>query len=212
MPSIISLEGAPCAGKTTLRNHLEYYFKQNSYLNISYFPNEEDKQRYAIEMPKSYPKDFADARKNETWYFNHEMKKMQKLKENSAGSECIIIERDYLSTLAFSYAYSLFSGIQSYQEFYNKFRILRIRKDLVQPNLRILLNIKANDSSTRQRIRSKKTNSLFTNTDFLSNLTEYYPYFYMKDEPQNTVIINSTKTPEDICYIARNLIEELYER
>lgn len=195
---IISLEGAPCSGKSTLRANLEASFNdQGSYL---FLPTIEEQKRFKSIAPK-YPHSYEEARRNEDWFLEREGMKFQRARGYHADFGNAIVERDYLSTLAFSHAFSQYSGINSFPDLLKKYET----SSPVQPDLRILLVITPKEILNRNELREKKLDNVFFNLGFLTLLSQYFNNY----SSSNTLVYDSLMAPKEILESVKERIEGL---
>ncbi len=127
---IISLEGSRAAGKTHFK---KFILSQKKYV---FFPTDVELKKIYEESP-DLGTNFTELRKNERWFLDVAIEKMANAKKLN---ELVFVERDYLSVMAFSYAYSSFSGIDTYSYLSKEIFDLNKNNELIKPDYRIVFD------------------------------------------------------------------------
>ena len=159
LKKIVALEGMPGAGKTTFINS---YVKNNG--NIKFLPQLEIKNRKILERDNlETTKMFLSAEKEKSDLIN------QIAKENKE----IVIDRTFLTTLAYCYARSKKLKNDEYSkliEFYNK-----IKEDITFPTKLIFLDVENKRSlERRRRFANNPDYSNWFDEEFLNHMREFY--------------------------------------
>ncbi len=208
MSRIITIEGIPCAGKSTLRENLQKNMI-NKEFTLFFSPTFAERKYFEEISPKNYPENFSEARNNEKWFLNYELNRLRSLK-SKPDDTVVILERDFLSTLAFSYAYSKFKNIPSFYSNMNEFKDISIKDDFIFPDVRLVLDISLETFIERDKQRDKKLDYVFSDKKFISELIK----FYSSSTALNigpTYKINGNSDPKHISNSAEILIEANYE-
>ena len=177
---ILSLEGARCSGKSYAVAHLRDLFP-----NAVFLPTPRELEEIKQNSPP-IGNTFSGIRKNEKWFLSVTEKKFSNVKKDTR----YVFERDYTSNLAFSYAYSKWSGINTYDTM-----VKDVEKGLdvgllKQPELRIVLDMTSEEFFKRNKVRNKTIEDIWSDPDFLSPLLDHYRTFARIEEPQNSVLLH----------------------
>ncbi len=182
---IIAFDGMPCAGKTTYieeckKNHVGYTFFSETYVPIETGNTISESQ---IEK-----------------YAKEELNKKQEL-DKVHIAEKVILDRSFLSTLAFAYAKSKKGSADDYH-FFSTFIENNLDK-IIMPDVIIIFLISAQESiRRRQKLMQEDTLDIWTDEEFLTHMYDYYASgIYTPLIPQTKVVtIDTTNCPEDELY------------
>ena len=179
---VYSLEGLPGTGKTTLIERFRGCYGVDVVNQI--LPNEpiDDKA-----MPMSF-------------YLNSEELKTKEA-INCIKDICIL-DRYYVSTLAFYWAYDKINHTNEYECAYKWYKTAIISRKIWQPFTVYYIEINSATSIIRKNRKSSESrDNLWENRNFLDYFNDYYDYFYKKIEPRTR-----------LCRISGNLsLEEIEE-
>jgi len=189
----IVLEGAPCAGKTTLRKRLE---KLKLSDRLFFLPTDKQVGEYVKEMP-GYPRTYDQAKANEKWFLDQEVKKFTLVHKLAKAGHHIISERDYVSCLAFSNAYSKYSGINILDYTLSLYKQYLENGSLFRPDIRLILDVAPASMLIRNAQRKKKLSDFWLDNGFPSYLTDYFRYFAQNCENETSVLIRTEDNKEE---------------
>lgn len=178
-------EGLPGAGKTTLINELaiennlpivEQILKHNKYLN----------------NPVKY-------------YSYNDFLKYKKVENLSMKNSIVIMDRGYLSTLAYNYAFDILFNTNHFKTLKKEYGKFNSYFNL--EFIYILINVDLNTSLLRKG-RTTKSDYIWCNKVFLSSMSDFYRgEIYDFVDPQKIKIVNGQrpfeivlKEVEDIIY------------
>lgn len=166
---IFTLEGLPGSGKTSTWNHFK---KDKKILRI--------RQILPVE-PK-----FDQAMRQSFYFRSDELKTKKCLKSNK---QICLLDRYYVSTLAFYWAYDKIHKTKTYKIVFDWYKKSLQKRKLFKPFFVCYINTSLNTSLKRKnRIASIKYDNLWLNKRFLRYFNNYYNYFYKNIEPQTKII------------------------
>ncbi|MCD6225991.1 deoxynucleoside kinase [bacterium] len=174
---IIVLEGLPGAGKTTIAELLAKEYSFGLVEQIVVDVNEIKKQ-----------KDFKNP------YFINDENKCTLARKMCSKHQHVVVDRNYISTLAFNYA------VRNDPEHHSSFTIARkwylnsFRKKLIPPNLYIYLRSPIKFCFIRKN-RKPSPRSPWTNNYCLKKMKHFYENIFPLMEPEVPKISISSKLP-----------------
>jgi len=182
MSKAIIFEGIPGAGKTTLMNSI------SSELNLEGIPE-------ILATRKEW--DFARSTEDQDFFWENDIKKMY-LAKNSLKTT--LMDRGYVSTLAYNYAKVVLSGCGSYSYLFYKYK-----KDILDNNLKadfyIFIDIPIQLSFLRKQ-RTIKKNDPWQDPVYLNEIRKFYRFF-LEDIEGNVPILKLDGT----CPLLKNVKE-----
>lgn len=203
--AVIVLEGAPCAGKSTLRRHLEQCLDNS----VLFLPTEEQVRAYMKEMPP-FPTHYEGAIRNQRWFLRKEGEKLSLAREHVSRGGHVVAERDYASCLAFSYAYLRTTCAAIVDQPFREYQEHLADGRLCKPDLRIILDITAASMRIRDKKRSKKLNSFWLENGFADHLTGYFRTFASDVEDECSVVVTTQNGEvEEMLRIGTDLVRRL---
>ena len=162
------LEGLPGGGKTTLLERLST--RKNIHTIQQILPNEPLKDQ-DVDMH---------------FYFNSEQLKAREI-ETSPRETCLL-DRYYVSTLAFYWAYDKINDTNAYDEVYKWYENALATRLLWQPFAVFYIEVDLQQSITRKgRLGMDAATNIWSNKLFLKHFDQYYRYFYTEIEPRTNV-------------------------
>lgn len=173
---IIVLEGLPGVGKTTIATRLA------SELGVIIVPQRTELFFHQLTLSES------TLDMEELYLLNDEEKcRTAKLLELKNPHTIVVMDRNYLATLAFNYAASAFGGSSSrfkrILSWYKKNKGLK----LASPNIYIYL-VASPKKSLALKGRTAKKDEPWSNLKYLALMKSYYEYFFSNVEPESNVI------------------------
>lgn len=185
---IIVIEGLPGTGKTTICQRI------NSELNYNFVPQRTadffiaEKKLYGLEH------------REKLYFFNDEAKSALATNYiNNFPETPVIMDRYYISTLAYNYAASKLSNNKSfYQEALHWYK-KSINKELIKPDLYVYLVTTPN---TSLKLKSRKSsNEFWSNPKALHVMDNYYSLFFPKVESEINVVKINVADDRDRVYM-----------
>ncbi len=166
---IFVLEGLPGSGKTSIWN---YFRRDKKILTVK-------------QILPAEPK--FDQSMNQSFYFKSDELKTEKCL-NSNKQFCLL-DRYYVSTLAFYWAYDKIHKTKTYKITFDWYKKSLQNRKLIKPFFVFYINTPLTMSLKRKkRIANIKYDILWLNKKFLRYFNNYYNYFYQNIEPQTKVI------------------------
>lgn len=184
---LFSMEGLPGSGKTSL-------------LNLCKTSSVECVEQILPEEPKE---------EKDTDYFQNseEMKTAQVLaSKHNIG----LLDRYYLSTLAYYWATDKIFGTSNYQKVFEWYSKSIESGKLIKPFMVFLIKTPLEKSFTRKkRTVDQSSKNIWLNPDFLNLCEDYNEYFYREIEPHTTVVrIDGNREIPDILLEINNYMQK----
>lgn len=184
MKKSISIDGMPCAGKTTflkkfISKNKGFYFFQETYIE---------------------PKGFDPTKSS--LIGSYAEKELEKKITASGLNKYIILDRSFISTLAFTFA-KLRKGDPLDFTFFIDF-IKRNLNNIIVPDLVILFLIKPKTSILRREsLKDQKTLDIWFDPDFLESMLFYYKYkkFQEFNLKSKIIIINTDNVSKEELFV-----------
>lgn len=166
---LFALEGLPGAGKTSIINHFKAYEAIKT-------------------VPQILPHEPTfDQSMKQLFYLNSEELKTTECLSQS--SPVCLLDRYYVSTLAFYWAYDQIHATKTYAQAFTWYEHALKAHKIVKPFTIFYISVPIPLSFKRkERVASKGYDNLWLNTEFLGLLSQYYDYFYREIEPQTHVV------------------------
>ncbi|MDR1032416.1 MAG: hypothetical protein LBL84_00170 [Candidatus Nomurabacteria bacterium] len=188
---IYVLEGLPGSGKSTTIQTLKNSYGLQTIDQI--LPHE----------PKN------DQSMSPEFYFKSDELKTTRAIDN--GYSPTIIDRYYVSTLAFYWASDRVFGTNNYKTVFSWYEDAMRHGKLLMPFSTFYIDIDvALSSHHKKRVLTRSSTDAWTNSAFVASLKKYYEYFFSQIEPRSKVIrVSSTSSLKDI---EKSVIREIYDR
>ena len=195
MSKIIALEGMPGAGKTTfIKNYLDH--SKKVFLPQLHIKNKRILRKNNLETSKQ----FLVAEKNKT-------SAIEKLSKNHPE---IIIDRSFITTLAYCYARSKMNNTpEEYKELLDFYK--KIRNKITFPTHIVYIDVSIYKSLKRRHVHSKneKYQNWF-NPTFLNYFKDFYKTELKKFLPLKLYYINTSNlTPREVAKGINKIIQNL---
>lgn len=183
-PYVVTFEGLPGSGKTTLKNTL--------------FPDRNDIDRIDQILPGD-PQD-------DTSLTLDDIKRSDYLKTDRilrSASAVVLLDRYYHSTQAYQYAYDKLTGAQTFEALKEEYSIARSRGKLIEPDVTFYIDTPLQESYGRKnRLPGKE---LWLDPDFLKHTHKYYANFV------DFHLIDGSKSFQEVAseiggYISKNAL------
>lgn len=188
---IYVLEGLPGSGKTSIANY--FTVKENILALSQILPIE---PKFDQAMPVSF-------------YVKSEELKTQKIK--TTGEQAYLLDRYYVSTMAFYWACDKLRGTREYPEVFSWYKRSVEKGKILKPFRTFLIQIPVDESLKRKnRQPSNNLKNLWLNKRFLAHVNNYYDYFYQVIEPHSTLVTIDGLLPlkQILSYVRATLICE----
>jgi len=178
---VIVVEGLSYAGKTTFCKKLSKIF------SAVYIPPIEN-VKINKKISDKNKREFVESKK--FLFENFKLsRKAEKLKKNG---KIVIMDRNYSSTLAFTYANFILSNSPNFWILFLEYLRTKQKKRIFQPDLYIFL-----DTDLRTVLKRQKENKIFhpfwSNYKFIKNVRNFYKIFFGLIE--KTDILSYNKMP-----------------
>lgn len=186
------LEGLPGSGKTSIANRLTA--RKNLLVLPQILPKE---PKFDQTMPINF-------------YLKSEELKTQKIE--AAYKQNYILDRYYVSTMAFYWARDELKGTKEYLKVFNWYKKSMENGKIVKPFVTFLIKTPIGESLKRKNRRpSNDLKNLWLNKKFLALVNDYYDYFYQAIEPRSTLVILDGLLPleRSFLYVQRTLISKI---
>lgn len=197
---IASLDGMLCAGKTTF---LEKYKKTHKDIATI-------KELY---IKPSRQNNFLSGNYGAQHYTKAEIGKRAQVLSKSKDKAKILMDRSFLSTLAYYYAKSKTYRTNEYDIVSTFFR--KNLKSIIVPDIFILLLISVEESLKRRApLADENTEEIWTNKKFLINLLYFYKSDLYKEftKGRKIFILDSTSKSKEVVFNkVSNILEKFYE-
>ncbi|OGM18984.1 hypothetical protein A2686_01530 [Candidatus Woesebacteria bacterium RIFCSPHIGHO2_01_FULL_38_10] len=177
MANIIAFEGIPGAGKTTAINTL---LKNGSLFNCAVVPE--------LYMGK------LDSLSGSKSYLDAEIDKSSIINDTKNHYDNILLDRTFLSTIAYCYAKSKVDGDAStYLDLLRYFKYLDSKHNLIRPTCLFYLNITIPESIKRREKFSKidELHNWF-DPEFLKHFSEFYDQKMNRFNMPGCILIDTT--------------------
>lgn len=175
------LEGLPGAGKTTMLHE----FAKNK--NIATVPQILPFEPHAGQTVGHDFYQRSDLLKTDRW---------RKTKHSH-----LVLDRYYLSTLAFTWAYDKMHDTASYPSMFRWYKEALSNHLLIRPYKVFYIEVPLRLSLIRkERKPDLGSGDIWSNSEFLENFDRYYHYFYKEVEPGTKVVKLSGELPFDDLY------------
>lgn len=178
MSRIFVLEGLPGAGKTTLVQKIS---TRNS--NICAVP------QILPHEPESNQAESID------FYFRSDELKTKMTSEATAAIS--VLDRYYVSTLAFYWAFDKIRGTKLYDKVFTWYTTRIKSGRLIPPFVTFYIRVDPAVAISRKGRIANDPNNIWTDTSFLHYFDAYYHFFYQTIEPRTRVIYISENTDLD---------------
>jgi thymidylate kinase len=183
----IGFDGLVRAGKTTLIKRLAPIFdaviveEYGAYI-----------KRSVVGFPKFPPPSYEYALTASKLFMGIERQRVSDLESTSPRGRLVLVDRTYLSCLAFDYAARHFSGFDTFSEV----KILWSRQERIEPDLVFFMDV--SHDHLEQRIAPHKDKFLphFYDEKFNSYVTEFLKLRSLEDK--QVIRINADQRPETI--------------
>lgn len=183
MVEIIAFEGMPGSGKTTMINKL---FKKDLFKNSIVFSELYIGRIDNLSGSKSY--------------LDSEIDRFSKICDFKKKYDTIILDRTFLSTLAYSYARSKTNrNMDEYRDVFRYFKNIDKKHKLLRPTHLIYLDVTVSESIRRRKKFSKieEYNNWF-DPEFLKHMSEFYRFNINKLNMPIHAYIDTTNLSEMI--------------
>ena len=169
MRRIVSLEGLPCAGKTTFFDR--YYKSHQNFVCVPELYIQMKKDDEGLDILDKYAK--------------AEISKKLSIGEKNKN---LLTDRSIISTFAFSYAKQKFTGDSTEHDFNRDF-VGKCRDEILIPTTAFVFDITPQISiKRREKVTRDDTLSLWCETGFLQHFSDYYRSDGLKSTFPNTEI------------------------
>lgn len=158
--AIITIEGLPGAGKTTLRDKLS----EKGYNTI-----QELGGIVHIDKMPGDGKDLQGVLKIDDWFIEQESKRCCMCESNEA-----VMDRNFFTHLTYSYGYSRLTGIPCFEKTIEKYDLAISKGKLQLPDALVYLDVLPQISKQRQINVKKRLPEFWRNIGFLGDLRSAY--------------------------------------
>lgn len=199
-PMVASLDGMPCAGKTTFMEKYKKIHKDVIPIKELYIkPNKQN--------------NFLSGDNSVQHYAKAEIKKRIDILSKSKEKNKILMDRSFLSTLAYYYAKSKTHKTNDYDVVSAFFR--KNLNSIIIPDIFILLLISTGESTKRRKpLIEEHTEKTWTDKKFLKNLLYFYKSNLYKEFTKNKriFILDSTNQSKEVMFNkVSGILKKFYE-
>ena len=195
---IISIEGSRGSGKSTAARYLEECLGSK----FTILPSAQRLEWIKRNTPP-VTKDFESIRFSERWFLEITKEKFDEAKD---PNRVYVFERDYLSLLAYSFAYSAYSGIWTFDCLLGECQELLMSGCFRRPEIRLILDNNPHLFLDRENKRGKGIEDIWFEKRFADSLFEFYRRFALDYEPKSSHLIGPNFKKKELVEV----IEQSY--
>jgi len=197
---IVSLEGSRRSGKTFMADSLSKAFDKECVI----LPDEKTTRWLWANTPP-LPMDDEAARYSANWFFEQTAEKYRRAAD---PDKLYLFQRDYVSPLSFTYAYSKFSKIGHFDEQLADCRRRLASGEFRKPDLRLVLDNNLELFLQRAEKTTEKTiEDIWHDKQFSEILFSFYRSFASDYEPENSIILEPNISMEKVKSIVGSYIQ-----
>lgn len=197
--TIISLEGSRRSGKTYISGYLRTHLRED----CVFLPTDET-VKWLWKNSPPIPQDYASARAANRFFLEQTARKYDSI---NCEDKTYILQRDYLSHLAFASGLRSAKGIDTLAEVQAECDARLRSGSFRRPDLCLILDNEIALYIDRIRHTDEKViEDIFSDRVFAQDSIEFYRIYARENEPDNTMIIAPMTHPQDIQRIITSAI------
>lgn len=182
MSTIIGIEGLVFAGKTTLSENLGQNLSAVIVREYGHYTGG------SKSFPKYPPDSYRAAIEASRFFIDIEQERIRVLKGLLLDSpKYIVVDRTYITCLAFDYAAKLFTGFDTYDEVYELWQ----QADKIMTDITIYLNVSDTEIMRRVPLRKSKCPDHLLDPEFNKQIRRYL-------QGQNVVTVNADQSKRQV--------------
>ncbi len=190
---LIVIEGLPCAGKSSLVNHLR--------TEMGYFVVPEISE--TLKNGEHFPGNglnYEEIMRISNWFLRKEIERNILARELLEKGN-VAMDRGFLTSLAYNTAYEKLTGIEVAELLNAKIFSEIERGNILIPTAYIYLKISIETMRLRLKIRKDRPSSIlpkfWLDSEFSITMSRFYDDYFMK----NSILSKQIEADKDMCYV-----------
>ena len=190
MSTIIGIEGLVFAGKTTLSENLGQSLPAAIVHEYGFYAGG------SKSFPKYPPESYRAAIKASQFFINIEQERINVLRGFLSDSpEYVVVDRTYMTCLAFDFAAKMFTGFDTYDEVYNLWQ----RADKIETDVTIYLDVSDAEIMKRVPLRKSKCPDHLLDPEFNRQIRQYL-------QRQKVFMVNADQSKRQVLQEVKNCL------